>query len=575
MAVHAESPDGNWDGQCKQNCSRLGRARNQSEGEERLHFGFKYAPATGRQRSAISGNPEGKYPVERCTYSEAYKDEADDDQYCAGRNFVLEEPFSESDEEKQHDVEVIDKKDKKSLKPRKHFLSLPIAKQRIRTLSGTIPPIGYSPVWGGPTMCLKCLEFFDIPKETESYARHLIDRHKIVIADIGLIADLKKYIEHWRHRFGETDIIKYFPLFIPTEMDELFGKVDSYYLLSPKVPEDRQLREQLAVSRLEEVIACQQRERSDNTFCRRCLFCDYVVRGNRAKYIHHLYLIHRLNLGSPDNLVFVSEYIDILSEKIKRGECLKCEAVLPSHKELMEHMRGLGHREVNPDNLLYDKFYVINYLELGKKWHEVLAEDFEDSMQAFADSDEESQGDTWVDWVEDDMENASNLVCLFCNKAFSQLAPMLEHHKADHQYDMFNFFEKENLNFYQRVKFVNYIRKMVYERKCFICSKADMESQEAFRQHFSDMGKEHMQETPPRELWDKDEYFMPTYENDHLLTQLDNVDLENAADKALDIKETLEEAAVSIAEPDSVCSENVPVVTDSILSDEFVLNELH
>ncbi|KHJ40616.1 zinc finger, C2H2 type [Trichuris suis] len=573
MAVNSEASDKNWADQAKENGSSVSLTKNQSSRDEKLQFALKYEPATGRQ-TVISRNVGKRFQPERCTYSEAYKDEVDDFRCYAVRNFVLEEPFSESDEEQQN-TEVRGERDRIQVKPRKHFLSLPVAKQRIRTLSGTIPPIGYSPIWGGPTMCLKCLEFFDLPKETDSYAKHLIDRHRIVIADIDLIVDLKKYIEHWRHRFGETDVAKFFPLLIPTESDELFGKVESFYLLSAAVPEDRQLREQLAVSRLEEVIACQQRERSDYTFCRKCLFCHYVVRGNRAKFIHHLYLIHRLNLGSPDNLVFVSEYIDILSEKINNNECLKCEAVLPSHKELMEHMRVNGHREVNPHNLLYDKFYVINYLELGKKWQEVLAEDFEDSMQTFADSDEDSQGDTWMDWVEDDTESASNLVCLFCNAAFSQLAPMLQHLKAEHHYDMFDFFEKEKLNFYQRVKFVNYVRRMVYERKCFICGKVDMATRDALRKHFDNMGSGHMEEVPPREWWDQDEYFKPTYENDNLLTQLDNADLENAADSALNFEDVFKEGAVSVAEPDTVCSENVPVFEDSVLSDKVVLSELN
>ncbi|KRY54624.1 Zinc finger protein, partial [Trichinella britovi] len=133
-------------------------------------------------------------------------------------------------------------------------------------------------------------------------------------------------------------------------------------LMSPSVGEDRQLREKLALRRLEEVLQCQQRERIDSTFCRQCLFCRYTVHGNRSQLIHHLYLIHRLNLGSPDNMVFVTEYIDILSDMIRRNQCLYCEEYFADNRALMEHMRIMQHREVNPKNVLYDKFYVINYL---------------------------------------------------------------------------------------------------------------------------------------------------------------------------------------------------------------------
>lgn len=57
----------------------------------------------------------------------------------------------------------------------------------------------------------------------------------------------------------------------------------------------------------------------------------------------------------------------------------------------MDHMRKRNHREVNPKNHYYDKFYIINYLELGKRWLDVLAEDFEDTMATFQDSDEEEE----------------------------------------------------------------------------------------------------------------------------------------------------------------------------------------
>ena len=38
-------------------------------------------------------------------------------------------------------------------------------------------------------------------------------------------------------------------------------------------------------------------------------------------------------------------------------------------------MRKKQHKKVNSQNKVYDRFYVINYLELGKGWEEVLSED--------------------------------------------------------------------------------------------------------------------------------------------------------------------------------------------------------
>ena len=38
-------------------------------------------------------------------------------------------------------------------------------------------------------------------------------------------------------------------------------------------------------------------------------------------------------------------------------------------------MRKKMHKRINPKNPVYDKFYVINYLELGKNWEAVLSEE--------------------------------------------------------------------------------------------------------------------------------------------------------------------------------------------------------
>uniref|UniRef100_A0AC34GMG8 C2H2-type domain-containing protein n=1 Tax=Panagrolaimus sp. ES5 TaxID=591445 RepID=A0AC34GMG8_9BILA len=130
--------------------------------------------------------------------------------------------------------------------------------------------------------------------------------------------------------------------------------------MSERIPEDYSCRQRLAMRRLEEALACQQREREDISFSMQCIFCRYVARGNRAKLIHHLYMIHHLNLGSPDNLVFVNEYLDYLREQLQRNECIYCEKIFADRNTLMDHMRKRNHREVNPKNRWLDRFYVIN-----------------------------------------------------------------------------------------------------------------------------------------------------------------------------------------------------------------------
>uniref|UniRef100_A0A914CNH5 C2H2-type domain-containing protein n=1 Tax=Acrobeloides nanus TaxID=290746 RepID=A0A914CNH5_9BILA len=269
-----------------------------------------------------------------------------------GEDFDLDEPFSDSDDETSRHREV-------------HKPSLQIPRGRIRTLSGTVPPVGYSPKWGGPTMCLSCLEFFDLPDQIDRFTEHLLKEHHIVVEEMELIVDPKRYVEYWRQRFSKESVDKIFPKIVPDEANQYHGKTEYYFELSERIPEDYSLRQRLAMRRLEEALACQQREREEATFSMQCIFCRYVARGNRSKIIHHLYMIHHLNLGSPDNLVFVHEYIDHLKEKLNRNECIYCEKTFTDRNILMDHMRKRNHREVNPKNNYYDKFYIINYLELG------------------------------------------------------------------------------------------------------------------------------------------------------------------------------------------------------------------
>ncbi|KRZ72135.1 Malignant T-cell-amplified sequence 1 [Trichinella papuae] len=409
--------------------------------------------AEGKQHAMAIEHCSSRADDQRCTISEANVDEVNNIPTYPIQNFVLEEPFSESEDELAERA--------------KHRISLPVPKRRIRTLSGTIPPVGYSPIWGGPTMCLMCLEFFDLPKDTSLYAKHLLKLHKIVITEMDLIVDLK-----------------------------------------------------------------------------------------RSQLIHHLYLIHRLNLGSPDNMVFVTEYIDILSDMIRRNQCLYCEEYFADNRALMEHMRIMQHREVNPKNILYDKFYVINYLELGKKWLEVLAEDFEDTLATFADSDEEAEEESWNEWEEEDVEDEQTFVCLLCDKSFQEVPLLLQHMLKQHHFHFSEFLENEQMDFYERIKFVNFIRKKCHDFVCFICGKDDLRSSDALKKHLSEKSEEQMKRLPGREKWNKEEYLQPTYENDLLLTVLDEI------------------GGFVDGPVEEVHPEDLPDIYDSILNDPEIKEDL-
>ncbi|KHN82741.1 Zinc finger protein [Toxocara canis] len=512
--------------------------------------------STSNRRNNSSNKRRNTKASSNSMTSEGY--EYDDD-------FELDEPFSDSEEEQ------------KGVKK----LTLPIPRGRIRTLSGTVPVVGYSPKWGGPTMCLSCLHFFDLPDQIPSFADHLLTEHHIVVVEMELIVDPKRYVEYWRQRFAKESVDKIFPKVVPEEGSALFGKTDYYFEMSETLPEDYSIRQRLAMRRLEEALSCQQRERDDANFSLQCIFCRYTARGNRSKIIHHLYMIHHLNLGSPDNLVFVQEYIEHLKEKLSRNECIYCEKTFSDRNTLMDHMRKRNHREVNPKNNYYDKFYIINYLELGKRWLDVLAEDFEDTMPTFVDSDEEEEEDSWHEWQEDNLdEEQTRVVCLFCEESNDHAAPLIDHIKEVHHFDIMGIIEKEKLDTYDRMKMLNFIRKQNYNAVCFVCGKSDLGSLQELRKHLAD--SDHLAKgLPERAIWDTEQNLVPIFGNDHLLWMLESILDESSyveeEHKSAATKEELKKELQRESEANTVqgvVAEDLPELHDSALADAELYDSL-
>lgn len=97
---------------------------------------------------------------------------------------------------------------------------------------------------------------------------------------------------------------------------------------------------------------------------------------------------HSFSIGLPDNIVYCSEFLDTLQDKLDRYanrcflltalsfvsrafsfcsprfslQCLYCEKMFRDKTTLKDHMRKKAHRRINAKNHEYDRFYVINYL---------------------------------------------------------------------------------------------------------------------------------------------------------------------------------------------------------------------
>ncbi|XP_026167258.1 zinc finger protein 277 isoform X3 [Mastacembelus armatus] len=362
-------------------------------------------------------------------------------------------------------------------------------------------------------VCVFCSESTPL-LQTDVLLKHLLLEHKLVIADVRLIADLPRYLLYWKGRFLEQPVTDFCSV-IKTNSTGPVEKQDEYFLLCDILPEDRLLREKLQQKRLEEVLEQQQRERDDTSFHRVCMFCSEEFSGNRSSLLNHMAREHSFSIGLPDNIVYCNEFLDTLQSKLDNLQCLYCEKTFRDKTTLKDHMRKKAHRRINASNHDYDRFYVINYLELGKTWEEVQSEDDRELV------DEED--DDWSDW----RAHPVSAVCLFCDHQSDTMEQIYSHMKDVHGFDLHKLRTDLNLRFYQQVKLVNFIRRQIHQSRCYGC-------QEKFETRADVLGhivaEGHVMQLPEVSAWDQPQYYFPTYENDALLCALSDSDQDEAGE---------------------------------------------
>ncbi|XP_068132607.1 zinc finger protein 277 isoform X2 [Hyperolius riggenbachi] len=360
--------------------------------------------------------------------------------------------------------------------------------------------------------CMFCAQIYR-EAEKDTLLKHMIIQHKLVVADVKLIANFRSYALYWKKRFSEHPITEFCSV-IRTNSEAPEDQQENYFLLCDVLPEDRVLREELQQERLRTVLEQQQHERSDSSFQRLCMFCNEEFKGNRSILFNHMNEEHSFNVGLADNLVYCNEFLDLLQRKLDNLQCLYCEKSFRDKNTLKDHMRKKQHRRIKAKNQEYDRFYIINYLELGKSWEEVQSED----DRELGDNNEED----WSDWE----EHPVFAVCLFCEKQEDSTENLLSHMKDIHQFDLHKIKVQLGLKFYQQVKLVNFIRRQIHQCRCHGCQEKFQSKTELI----THMEKEnHISVLPERSVWDQPQYYFPTYENDSLLCNLSDSEEELTA----------------------------------------------
>jgi hypothetical protein len=288
--------------------------------------------------------------------------------------------------------------------------------------------------------------------------------------------------------------------FLQEYFDEIYrqlsnGDLDTKTLGLESNQNDFEIRTKLLEKSLENALSSQQATRSQNTV-KNCLFCREKTDSLPALF-SHFFTVHGLTIGQLDNLVYVEEFLELLAKKLSQFTCLFCEKVFPSNMILRKHMRKKKHFQINPKNQIYDRFYLKSY-----------------KINVENDVDEVVDDGDFEDW-DDDVEQ-SETMCLFDDTLWNSPEECCAHMLKDHGFDLVNY-NGAIMDFYKRVKLINYIRERSFKCICYLCS----EQYNCFADLIEHFGKSSHGIRIPDEkssCWKDPNYFFPYYESDPLLT---------------------------------------------------------
>lgn len=443
--------------------------------------------------------------------------------------------------------------------------------------------------------CLLCERKFVVPEKQQELLRHLFEDHKLVIGDVNMVSDLPAYLAYWKSKFASEPLTNFCTVMKVDEESKKAGEgvkaADSscrqqqdYFFLSDVLAEDKELRLHLQMTKLQQVLDLQEKERKAADFHRSCLFCRSILDSPKDLF-NHMAFNHNFSVGQPDNLVYVDDLLDLLEKRLNDLVCIFCEKTFKNRDVLKEHMRKKSHKKINPKNSIYDKFYIVNYLEFGKTWSgsrksvgssrdfldDELPTGFEDNLrEELEDEDDEDEmagvgsrfgaiENDWSDWRGD----LSGAVCLFCPATYTDVGDLFNHLKVVHNFDYLAIKAEHRMSFYQQVKFINFIRRQVYLNSCLCCNENFCGKEELFEHMAAD---DHLKPPEDKSEWDHSQYLFPTYENDNLLCSLeDSVCTSSSSANAA--------ASTAIEAIDDEESEEAPVIAEDIDIKESILFE--
>ena len=296
------------------------------------------------------------------------------------------------------------------------------------------------------TPCAFCDKFrvFDIDTDQynyHGYLQHLRSFHNQYVFKEEEIYERRGYFIHWKNYLSKTS-----------------ENIPCLYSFGTNQGNDKIVREMLKIIKIKKLLSWQDYERNDRYYQRPCFVCPRRITGTRHDFVNHLCEDHNVKLGNPQDLVNIHEFIDLLESEVKSNKCFHCSGVFSlgvfNHfKDVLNGNKRYLH--VNKNNKEYDQFYLVNYLEPGKDWKDLVirrGSNWRCPINYSTDEDEAGSFSGWTDKKE-------LAICLICKHACHGVDRVFEHMKNEHRFD-FKVVTAE-MEYYDIIKMVNFIRRVV------------------------------------------------------------------------------------------------------------------
>lgn len=336
-------------------------------------------------------------------------------------------------------------------------------------------------------VCFLCAFETNIPTEI---VEHLQQEHSFVFSDLVHTPLIPNYLDYWRIHLPPLVSVPNTP----------------YQTIDPESQEEINLKALLHKMRLERVMQEHEMERTEVKNGLQCLFCNDEYTGTWHSYLQWLFETHQFNPGRPSNLVFIPEMIQFLRDELNSNTCIFCKSVFPNQRKLKSHMRKKKHMRI-PTDPIFDRFYMVNYLELDGYCDENDSDDDDADRKL-------SLEEAAADFNETEVNETT---CMICDATFCSPEDAILHMKMHHSFNIYDVRKALQNDFYDSVRFVNYARYLKSKNKCFVCSE-DVEG--SYEEHI----ESHESKIPNclKNIVGEDQLLIPFIDGDPMLTELED-----------------------------------------------------